>query len=293
MCRIPFSKINILMTARFDKYFFSLFSEETFDNLFRNPEHNDANLEDILVKFENNGGEILGDGAFATALSHPKWNYVLKIFKEDDAYLTYARYCFRNQNNPCVPKFLDKPRKIIPNFTRKWLDERELYYVRMEKLEPFRPEYNEFRRSFYPYVVEPLMRKYSSKEELMTADLESLRNEYSGLTLKNIIDAITLYRENIAEKPWIYDYWKLMADIETINKRLGTTMDLHTGNVMIRESDGVLVVTDPLAYAMNRNKSKDEIRDEARRTLNNRHEILTLRGGQNRSKNKILKTLRK
>lgn len=279
------------MTASFDKYFFSLFSEETIDNMFRNPENNALSLNEVLGKFEQGGGTILGTGYYATALAHPKWNYVVKIFNDDSAYLAYARYCFKNQNNPCVPKFLDKPRKIVPNFTRSWLDRRVLYYVKMEKLEPMdkHPQSREIYQDMRPYFVTPLIDAYS-KEQILSMDEN---NEEITKGQQKIIRSF----KNNKNLPWLYDYCKLIHDIDMIADRTQSTNDMHEGNIMARQ-DGTLVITDPLSFRediANADKNKKKVREQVYQLLTSNpdfsRKVLEIKGGENPSQRQMMKRL--
>jgi hypothetical protein len=281
----------------FDDYIVSLISEETFENLFRNPKHNEKKMKDILELFEQSGGTILGSGAFATTLSHPKWNYILKIFHNDSAYLAYARYAFKNQHNPCVPKFLDKPRKIIPNYSRDWLYNKNLYYVRMEKLKSLQ----EMDVRFYDMYKTINRRKthllsilsnndIRTKEEFLQLDL--LNPSYTSDQILAIEDIQKLLKTN----PWIFDYINVLKDVHALANSISATIDLHDENVMVR-SDGVLVITDPLSFRKDLNPSKEEVEEEARKYFYNMKKhpdhLLKIKGGRKGSKNKIIQRMRK
>jgi hypothetical protein len=107
---------------------------DTIDNLLRDPANNHTSLRDLLSSFSNNGGEILGQGKFATVLRHPSWKHVIKIFSDDVPYLKFVRFCIKNPR-PSFPVFYDLPRRIIPNYKRHRNDT-YLYVVRTELLNP-------------------------------------------------------------------------------------------------------------------------------------------------------------
>lgn len=114
--------------------FFLIAEMTSIQELLSDPKNNNKDFDDILKDFKAHGGEVLGTGAFATALWHPSWKYVLKIFHGDISYLKFARFVMKNPR-PSFPKFLDKPRKIIPNFKRSYTRQ-DLYFIKMEKLNP-------------------------------------------------------------------------------------------------------------------------------------------------------------
>lgn len=112
---------------------FELF--EAFDkstDIVSDPKNNDRTLSDILNDFEKSGGQVLGIGSYGKVLYHPKWKFVLKIFKHDDFYLKFVRFAVKNPR-PSFPVFYDMPRKIIPNYKRHKNDP-YLYVVKTEKL---------------------------------------------------------------------------------------------------------------------------------------------------------------
>jgi hypothetical protein len=76
----------------------------------------------------DNGFTAMGSGTFGTVWSHPKLQYVLKVFRSSDvAYLGWVNVCIQNKNNPHLPKFVSaRPMRITP----------EVSAVRMEKLAP-------------------------------------------------------------------------------------------------------------------------------------------------------------
>lgn len=113
---------------------------EVFDtpkDLIQNPEYNELGLHQILDKFRKEGGTV-NSGKSGIVLTYPKWKYVLKIFPVDIPYLKFVRFVLQNPR-PSFPKFYDKPRKIIPNYTREE-DEPFLYIVKTEKLFPITKE---------------------------------------------------------------------------------------------------------------------------------------------------------
>ena len=98
------------------------------DDMSDSPRFRDSKRNWFDVNGENfDGWTVLGSGVGGYAFSHPKKNYIIKIFKTGDAgYKLWLAFCERNQNNPFVPKLRGKPTPINTQFM----------FVRIEKLYP-------------------------------------------------------------------------------------------------------------------------------------------------------------
>jgi hypothetical protein len=81
-------------------------------------------LPDLMSKF---GFKLLGSGKYASVFGNPKYEYVLKVFMKDSAYLKWIEFAQKNKDNPYVPKVRGKVIKITPMF----------YAIRLEKLTPY------------------------------------------------------------------------------------------------------------------------------------------------------------
>ena len=81
-------------------------------------------LPDAMKKY---GFTKLGSGKYASVYGHPKYDYVLKIFMKDSAYLKWIEFVQKNKSNPYIPKIRGKVVKITPTF----------YAIRLEKLSRF------------------------------------------------------------------------------------------------------------------------------------------------------------
>jgi hypothetical protein len=73
------------------------------------------------------GFSLLGSGKYASVYGNPKYDYVLKVFMKDSAYLKWIEFVQKNKGNPYVPKVKGKVVKITPTF----------YAIRLEKLSKF------------------------------------------------------------------------------------------------------------------------------------------------------------
>jgi len=236
--------------------FFLISETTTIQDILLNPANDDLYLDEILLRFKKHGGKVAGKGAFAMVLDHPSWNYVLKLFKQDIAYLRFVRFVLQNPR-PSFPKFYDKPRKIYPRFMRSLVEE-SLYYLKIEKLVHLsKQQFN---------IIEQCL---NIKYEYTIEQLNDIIAEYKGY-IDGGNDASYIYND-IAKYETIRDHkinntlptnnpnvLQLLNDIDFLRnhmdeyKTVGNTMgdlDLHDANIMKR-SDGTYVISDPLAYAI-------------------------------------------
>ena len=199
------------------------FSEnhDKLTDLISDPSNNDKFLSEILREFEDAGGTVLGRGKHAVALYRPNWNHIVKLFFSDDSYLKFVRFVLKNPR-PSFPKFLDKPRKIIPNFKRS-PKERYLYVVRVEKLNPItKQEFDDIK--YYLY--------YGHTD----FSVGTYKDSYAWVEIKKNIQRIESEYKDI--KSFLSDYDFLMAgDIDA-------TPDITHGNILKR-SNGEFVLSDP------------------------------------------------
>lgn len=156
----------------------------------------------------NNGFTAMGSGSFGTVWSHPKLQYVLKVFRATDvAYLGWVNVCIQNKNNPHFPKFIStKAFPITP----------EVSAIRMEKLTPTRGQLMDDIIYFIKLTLHNETRRMS-KEEI------DLFNKYCN-AYPQLMDAIQILKE--------FSY------------KSGFKFDIHTGNFMLRGN--TLVITDPV-----------------------------------------------
>jgi hypothetical protein len=190
---------------------------ETSSDITSDPENNELTLSKVLRKFEEAGGEVLGQGAFGYALTHKKWNFVVKIYESDDAYTRFVRFVLQNPRNS-YPKFLDKPRKFLPNFARGAGME-YMYIIRMEKLD--KNEYNKYEQ-IYHIIQDP--HRYNKNP----AHLGGYENLYPNI------------KEFVRDLCFYLDYNKITDPHEAVSYP-----DIHAGNIMVRKN-GELVLTDPV-----------------------------------------------
>lgn len=155
------------------------------------------------------GFEHEGYGAMAEVFSHPKLNYVLKVFQLDDPYKAYIDYCKANSGNQHLPKFVGGLMRIVD----------ENYMVRLEKLEGM--DVFLYKLNIAPAIelADEIWKGFSSLDEVKQ------RVPRLGPTNEGIVQT-------------------LVGIMQTFGKRQGIRVDLHAGNFMRRGS--TFVVTDPV-----------------------------------------------
>jgi hypothetical protein len=155
------------------------------------------------------GFRQLGSGAYAGVWEHPNHPWVFKVFKNDEAYMTYYKWCRSHQNNPNVPKIKGGVIKIND----------ETYAIRMEKLSPIDKDvYNDVDRAVgaFEWYVRGIKKGWDEETmERVRAELEEYREAYPGI-------------------------YEIMAMIF----KSGYRLDLHFNNIMQRGD--IPVITDPI-----------------------------------------------
>jgi hypothetical protein len=83
---------------------------------------------EAVTQLEKFGWAVIGEGCYGTVLSHPKHDYVLKLFfTTDEAYTKFIELSMENSQNPHFPKFYRGLVKITEEYRA----------IRMEKLKPY------------------------------------------------------------------------------------------------------------------------------------------------------------
>ncbi len=191
-------------------------------------------LGDLYNRFIQKGGSIIGAGAFGRVLTHPSWDYVLKVFDaSDECYLRFIRYAMNNPKIPCLPKVIGKPQRILGNFQRDVTDE-YIAFVRLERLYPLTPENekivmdNRLRNAFreYAYVKKAGM-ELSEEEEP---------------------EAWHVINKTGEQFPHAESLINVLKELVVDPKYKNCIIDVHDENVMQREN-GELVLTDPFSTA--------------------------------------------
>ena len=183
----------------------------------------------FLIDFNDNGGDILGIGAFGVALAHDKWGYnkVVKIFNYDDVcYTAFIRFCFEN-NSKFLPKIYNKPVKFVPPWGYR--TEPFLYFIVMERLE--------CGRGLHKDVKEYLDLHYNLRRNSDDMDHETSK------TLEKRMESISSKYDDFEE--FIRFYMLYKRKYPKFSKDHNCTEDLHYENIMLRGNQPV--ITDPYA----------------------------------------------
>jgi hypothetical protein len=247
------------------------------------PEHEEHMLgvrwseqdQDILNWLREKGFKKLGEGLYAQAFTHPKYpGKIVKVVNvSDECFLKYLRIMIKNQGNPHVPKYYGA--KQIP--LRAWQSDRRRkskerllprrrFFVIMERLSPLRTHKSE-------------LIKWSN---YLSLDREGILN-LIGLSLL-VFGSLSYAKEHLSNSVYSYSfagrkYQYRNQFIETFSSEEKLTqfinnefkpalengdtpmlniiknilsikdcdIDFHMGNVMLRPSDRMLVITDPLS----------------------------------------------
>lgn len=214
-----------------------------------NPANRLRSWKEVKEDFLADGGEILGEGAFAQVFSHPKWNYVLKIFPNDDCYLRFIRYVMKNPKS-YFPKIIGAPQRIYPQFIRN-LDWDHVYIVRLEKLEKIEGSDRNVLRDILKIARNmafdnKALAKVSNPNEEATINSE-LRKMESEIA--------AIIRDDPSKKEFINT---VVAFAGKRNPLFDDCIaDLHVGNVM-RNALGEWIITDPFAERFTNMQNREE-----------------------------------
>ena len=177
----------------------------------------DIKKSEITNILKNYGFTRIGNNsASAVVYEHPNFDYILKIFTDDDPYVQFYKYCKKNQSNPHLPKFRG-------NLMRFRLS--PVFVVRIEKLYPI--SHNEYVDSFdyICFIREELDYFYYPLEK----KIEQKSNRFTELEIKKKIEKFSKTLLG-----------KTLLELKDINSRF----DLHPGNIMKRDN-GTWVLIDP------------------------------------------------
>lgn len=171
------------------------------------------------ASLRNHGFEQIGaPGEYGTVWYNPKFNYVLKLFEEEDVgYLKYIHAVAKHQSNPHLPKIIGKPVKISSG----------VYAVRLAKLTPWKMNRNNPDDIALDWLLSYI-------------DVANWREELETRGMEKTKEAVI----NFLEKwPKFLDALELINSLNAQNSDVG--LDLHDDNVML---DGKCpVIIDPFA----------------------------------------------
>lgn len=239
------------------QHFQDLMKDDDYNKVIRRLDR----FKEFTTWLSNNNYTPLGNGCFGLVFTRPDLPYAIKIFKNDPAYLKFVELCLQRQSDPHLPKFRGKIMRLDDHFA-----------VRMEKLidckpmilsglrdyanrprnvtsEDFITEQNTIMQKqhrFYvvdhaitlcAYEMLELGDEYDSDDwNKLVKEKESLEDDLRWANsdrAENFIELMTTQKGILETVDFLRQHWR-------------TEMDLHNGNVMIRE-DGTLVIIDPFA----------------------------------------------
>lgn len=221
--------------------------KEDFNNVLEfllNPKYREKSWQDLMRDFQASGGQFLGSGQFGSVFSHPKWQYVVKLFN-DPYYLKFVRLAVRTPH-PSFPKFFGTAQKIIPFYKRSLKDATQ-YVVRVEKLQSVTDD----------VMIREIVQKcqgtlyYFDAVERGEGDKEIERMVYATrIERKQGLDDRIIkekYYKNTLDFFAKYPKAKSLCEgLHIINKNIKeASFDIQESNIMQRQN-GDLVWSDPL-----------------------------------------------
>lgn len=213
------------------------------NDLFLNPENNEKSFEELFEELKKEGGDIIGSGKYGFVMYHPKWPYVIKILYNDDIYISFARFVYRNPHS-AFPKLFGPPQKIVPNFKR-FKYQAKMYVIRLEKLYPISKNLfdmiDKYQNHFINYII--AKKQGTENEEVEVRLPRHLR------TGKPVFDKVHQFAINEIDKnPKLLPFFEGLLII--LNSELKGSLDFHDGNIMMRKN-GDIVLIDPLWHGSN------------------------------------------
>lgn len=203
-------------------------------------------LDQLLDKY---GIKVVGAGKYGQVLSHPSWDYVVKLFSNDPAYLAYIDFVISHPN-PNFPKFTKKPFQLHQFQKRSANEAATLWAVRIEKLNTIND------KKLLAFIVRNLesgattlfqKEDPSSSYNRMPKTVPLVQPDGSlayGMTFKELFNKF----------PWFESlcsaYGELLIGLEQ------GCPDIHSGNFMQR-AGGTIVITDPVWEGSNPYKEYD------------------------------------
>jgi hypothetical protein len=197
-----------------------------------------ATIETITFKSEqeasrlrlaaNCGGKFLGSGAFAR--TYLKGSEVIKVGREGDAYIQYAKQVIKaNSRNPFLPKLFGltiyKPAKNL-----EWGCD-GFYVVRMERLYELNSKHKDEAVGAIVNAFEQIVEYNYS--------LKKWTDRHDPICIPGLFEVKATFNKRALK--WL----KHARSIVTKASKYGD-WDIHDGNIMVRKN-GQLVLTDPIA----------------------------------------------
>lgn len=178
-------------------------------------DYQNSTIQQYLVRLQQSHKLEIKNGKFAIVLVPEDKPFVYKLWTKDPAFDYWLDLCKKNQTLYFIPKFIGRIKKIANVFVRRSSAEDYIKVAQMEKLTPLPDKYND---------AFPDIRKYMSLP----------------CTREDKLDEIMDYLERNFED----SFCKWVSDIRVFLQKHPQSLyvrDIHSGNVMMRGEDFVLV----------------------------------------------------
>ena len=182
---------------------------------------------ELIGELAKVGIEFMGRGKFGQVFHKKGWNYVIKVFEKDSAYLDYVDFCIQHPD-PHYPKFVRKPMNMHQFHARPANAGKMMQVVKIELLEPLKD-------SWYALNLDNIF-KLLTKQTKEIQIFNEHRGQYEAYS--DINELFTLYQR--------YKVEEIVSAIYKIKHFLPNhKLDLSSRNIMQR-ADGTVVLSDPI-----------------------------------------------
>lgn len=199
---------------------------------------------EILEELQKQGIKVIGSGKYGEVLASDKWDYVIKVTKNDPHYLSFVNYAI-NHPNKHFPKFVKRPIKVRAFYARPRSQQNDkLYMVKMERLQELPDQKAEFiTRMLGQFIDIAYAVNYNDPHEILDYTNPKAPTELmDGTVVKGIS------KRKLADMyPWMIS---LASAWDDALSNISGHQDLHKNNFMQRE-DGTVVIIDPVWVGWN------------------------------------------
>lgn len=187
-------------------------------------------------------------GSFAYVLTREDWDHVYKVWYKDPPYEKYVDWMLKHQKDPHVPKVKKRLVKLDSFNLRP--DEESYDTIKVLKTEKLRgitvsnKNWDEINYLYCNWkLVQRIVATLNDSDSKKELPIDSLSHQHLFGYAEDFDGYVTL-NELFKKFPEAEDYFYTLADFAR-ELKAGDTLDVHNSNVMLRDSDGKLVITDP------------------------------------------------
>jgi len=198
-------------------------------------------IERLLQKF---GIRFIAGGKYGKIFASPKWDYVVKMFKNDPYYLGFVNYAIKHPNKH-YPKFIRKPLQMHSFAKRNKTASPKFWIVKIEKLQELSKEKAAFVMDHLERAEQAWYNKNHNPQSyeqdwtyMWVPDSGIGGGERQRMTWKQIFEMYP-WLETLAEA-----WYNIFNNVEE------GSPDIHAKNFMQR-ADGTIVIIDPLWQGSN------------------------------------------